>query len=395
MIVGCNNNIDKIIYSGYTITKVYACGGELVYSAQTSGSCDDYKVSYSRGGIVTNVSYNDSYKITRSDTTKSPNYGYITNVVIGKCVEEIGTCSFCDGLVSGETITIPSAVTRIDTEAFTNNTNLKLVFEGTIPPYLEASAITCSNCSSAQLPKMIVPCKALNRYKTAWPAFSSRISATTTSCTQLPVYDYVCDYVEKVSGDAYVKLTSSNFGDAYTKVEVGMYLPSIIANTGETHINSGYTILNGSGLPQYNKEWGFGAVTPQNATNWFQAFVLVNSGNSMVYDSYDRKDKFKNQWVTATITSTMNSGGTITVSGNGATYSHSSSKIEVYNFSLFEKNITGKISYVKVYATGSGSDVLIHNFIPVSCGRKGALYDTIDNNMVFPTDGELVPGNPQ
>lgn len=31
-----NNNITKIKYSGYTITKVYACGGELVYSGDTS-----------------------------------------------------------------------------------------------------------------------------------------------------------------------------------------------------------------------------------------------------------------------------------------------------------------------------------------------------------------------
>lgn len=40
-IIGCNSNINKIIYSGYTITKVYACGGELVYSAQTNPTSAD------------------------------------------------------------------------------------------------------------------------------------------------------------------------------------------------------------------------------------------------------------------------------------------------------------------------------------------------------------------
>ena len=40
-IVFCNNDIKKIKYSGYTITKAYACGGELVYSADTTPDCSD------------------------------------------------------------------------------------------------------------------------------------------------------------------------------------------------------------------------------------------------------------------------------------------------------------------------------------------------------------------
>ena len=31
MIVGCNNEITEVHYSGYTIDKIYACGGQLVY----------------------------------------------------------------------------------------------------------------------------------------------------------------------------------------------------------------------------------------------------------------------------------------------------------------------------------------------------------------------------
>lgn len=40
-IIFCNNEITKIIYSGYTITKAYACGGELVYSGSSSGGTSD------------------------------------------------------------------------------------------------------------------------------------------------------------------------------------------------------------------------------------------------------------------------------------------------------------------------------------------------------------------
>lgn len=35
MVVYCNNEIDKVVYSGYTIDKIYACGGELVYGGNT------------------------------------------------------------------------------------------------------------------------------------------------------------------------------------------------------------------------------------------------------------------------------------------------------------------------------------------------------------------------
>jgi hypothetical protein len=33
MIIGCNNEITEVHYSGYTIDKIYACGGSLVYDA--------------------------------------------------------------------------------------------------------------------------------------------------------------------------------------------------------------------------------------------------------------------------------------------------------------------------------------------------------------------------
>lgn len=44
MIVACNNNIKEVQYSGFTIDKIYACGGQLVYSADTTPH--DYSQDY-------------------------------------------------------------------------------------------------------------------------------------------------------------------------------------------------------------------------------------------------------------------------------------------------------------------------------------------------------------
>lgn len=49
MIISCNTNINKVYYSGYTISKIYACGGELVYSDDNCGYF--IKVKYDNGTV--------------------------------------------------------------------------------------------------------------------------------------------------------------------------------------------------------------------------------------------------------------------------------------------------------------------------------------------------------
>lgn len=65
MIVGCNNNIKEIHYNGYTITNVYACGGQLVYGEEP---IEDFfiKVRYSGGTVQTKECRTDGDSTIRS-----------------------------------------------------------------------------------------------------------------------------------------------------------------------------------------------------------------------------------------------------------------------------------------------------------------------------------------
>lgn len=67
-VVFCNNNIDKVIYSGYTIDKIYACGGELVYGSSTPPTPPEIW----KARIYTNYSiYGDVYAYKECDSTSS------------------------------------------------------------------------------------------------------------------------------------------------------------------------------------------------------------------------------------------------------------------------------------------------------------------------------------
>ena len=191
-IIGCNSNINKIIYSGYTITKVYACGGELVYSAEPTVVCDDHKLKYKyQGGDWQYREYNGNYTLDCYDTAPNNCTGQVTTIVsstgIGKCVNAIDDYT----LRGAGIMTIPSEVAWIGAYALADNGNSVITFEGLQPPIIQST--TFYNSTG----KIIVPCEAVNRYKSAWSSLSSRISAT-TSCTQLPIItgDGFYDYIE-------------------------------------------------------------------------------------------------------------------------------------------------------------------------------------------------------
>lgn len=77
MIVACNNEITEVHYSGYTIEKIYACDGELVYNAETppspTGGCyltfvalEDGTFSFKKSSANTNT--NISYSLDNGST---------------------------------------------------------------------------------------------------------------------------------------------------------------------------------------------------------------------------------------------------------------------------------------------------------------------------------------
>lgn len=88
-IVFCNNDITDIKYSGFTITKVYACGGELVYEKEeeppydysqdylTFVALEDTVFEYGKDSVTTEL----SYSLDSGNTWSSPSYHPITPTI--------------------------------------------------------------------------------------------------------------------------------------------------------------------------------------------------------------------------------------------------------------------------------------------------------------------------
>lgn len=142
MIVACNNNIKEVQYSGFTITKVYACGGELVYTKDSSFFVKNH---YKSGSTILYDEYScdqmtwwdgvlscgviKHYNTGTSVCYSEDNGIYIIDSVIGDCVTSIDNSAYkgCSQLSS---VTFSNSVTNIDSQAFSGCTNLESV---TIP----------------------------------------------------------------------------------------------------------------------------------------------------------------------------------------------------------------------------------------------------------------------
>lgn len=143
-VVFCNNNIEKVVYSGYTIEKIYACGGELVYESSPQPQ-SDYKVKVVANddvwGVVTaQKDCNSSSAISSSETsswvakTEQGNIPIgildVTGLWVGDCVTEIGTNAF-SGYTNLSTISaLGNNVTLINTNAFKGCSALAAVYFG-------------------------------------------------------------------------------------------------------------------------------------------------------------------------------------------------------------------------------------------------------------------------
>lgn len=136
-VVFCSKDIEKVVYSGYTIDKIYACGGDLVYSASTTPPTptgDKVRVWYRENSYgITEYGYACDGNPTLNSSDKQEEDGrlipYITDAVIGECVTSIGNLAF-DHCTSLSSVTIPNTVTTIDSNAFQYCTSLTSI---TIP----------------------------------------------------------------------------------------------------------------------------------------------------------------------------------------------------------------------------------------------------------------------
>lgn len=127
MIISGNSQINKVYYSGYTISKIYACGGSLVWSdtptPPTGDKCQMIFNTWS-GDTTYSIPCNSSSVLSHTETDITE-YSRVSlkEVIIGSCVTEVGYNAFnrASNLTS---VTLSNTVTTIGDVAFENCPNL-------------------------------------------------------------------------------------------------------------------------------------------------------------------------------------------------------------------------------------------------------------------------------
>lgn len=157
-IIGCGNEITNIYYSGYTIERVYACGGELVYGEEPEVT---YKLAmYFNDGKVGYLPCDSTSAITQSEVQKNhtitvdgmvyvKNYSAITAVTIGECVKTIGTSAFSGMTNLQRVFSYGINVEIIKQGAFEDCINLENIYVGCSTKTIERYAFY--NCSGVTM----------------------------------------------------------------------------------------------------------------------------------------------------------------------------------------------------------------------------------------------------
>lgn len=213
--------IDKIYYSGYTVTAAYSCGGYKVFDTEkkakmkitkVSDPSKTYQIDCGNSSIITQSEIDECYRnvsgccvhidvgdcVTHIGSGATNTSEFRTNCLVSitlpNTLKYIGSASFA-GCTSLEHIDIPSGVTSILSMtfdysalksidlhnrinsigygAFWNCTLLEsITVRATTPPTLGTSAFdNTNNCP------IYVPSGSVNTYKSAWSTYASRIQA--------------------------------------------------------------------------------------------------------------------------------------------------------------------------------------------------------------------------
>ena len=196
------NNIVNYTFTGSTLTPNLFMETDLVSIAIPSG--------------VTEIQYDCFWGCNR-----------LTAVTISDSVTTIGSEAFGQCILL-PTITIPSGVTSIGVRVFSGCTGMQeMIFQGTTPPTLGSDGLG----STGYTFPIYVPCEAVETYKTAYPAYASRItcvqpsqyeilsSLTADGTFQIPV-DIPGDYL--TSGTAFeYRFTPINTASTYNNIFIG------------------------------------------------------------------------------------------------------------------------------------------------------------------------------
>jgi hypothetical protein len=246
-----NNDITKIYYSGYTITKAMGCGGltvfeeerhpKLIYTKIRTGK--SHQVDCNGSSIVTQSEVNECYSaisgcctimevgdcVTHIGSGASNTTMFETNclqkVILPSGLKYIGPSSFAS-CWSLQEINIPSGVTAINSTTFSNCVSLASIELPANISSIGASAF--KNCSgltgitinavtpptivySTSLPfegttcPIYVPCESIKAYKTAnnWTSYASRIRPIESDCIEIPEYDFALKRTYTVNNQEY------------------------------------------------------------------------------------------------------------------------------------------------------------------------------------------------
>ena len=144
------------------------------------------------------------------------NCSSLTSVTIGNSVTSIGYMAFshCSSLTS---VTIGNSVTSIGNYAFENCSLDSLVFESETPATLGFYPLSyTNNCP------LIVPCSAVDDYKTAWSDYADRItcSGTTTDMETVENTESSTSSATKLIRDGQIYILRNNKTFTITGQEV-------------------------------------------------------------------------------------------------------------------------------------------------------------------------------
>lgn len=180
MIISGNTNINKVIYSGYTISKIYACGGSLVWSAPPVGS--KFQATYYDSSTYSVDCDADSILTTATTKPRGHVFEDMTSAVVGDCITVIDDYAFetangatsklasvyipdtvtsigdyvfyrCNALTS---MTIPDSVTTIGSNMFNRCYSLSSVTLSNSLSYLSVNTFQgCSGLTSITIPDSV------------------------------------------------------------------------------------------------------------------------------------------------------------------------------------------------------------------------------------------------
>lgn len=159
MIVACSNNIKEIHYNGYTITNVYACGGQLVYGEEP---IEEFyiKVRYSGGTVLTKECLVGSgyTAVSRSDIVFNDSISY-EKIWIHDCSEggivptAIGNSAFSN-INTIKEVNLCNTITSISSCAFQYTPSLETINLDYITSIGAHAFNHCSGLTEVYLPSI-------------------------------------------------------------------------------------------------------------------------------------------------------------------------------------------------------------------------------------------------